>query len=133
MGLSGGASGYFLSKALDNHLKESSLDKVRKTIHKDYFQSNENPEFFKNTVENLKPSFGKKTVTNVFPDINDLSGGDDFKRNREFLNDYLSKKSIDYNNKANRNLTYSHLSNLGGLGSVLYLMNDANNKSKKNK
>ena len=113
MGLSGGASGYFISKAIDNKLKERSLDKVRKAINKDYVSSNENPEFFKNTVENLKPSFGKKTVTNVFPDINDLSGGDNFKRNREFLNDYLSKKSIDYNNKVNKNLIYSNLGNIG--------------------
>ena len=128
MGLSGGASGYFLSKAIDNKLKENSLDKVRKLINKDSVSSNENPEFFKNTVENLKPSFGKKTITNVFPDINDLPGGDDFKRNREFLNDYLSKKSIDYNNKVNRNLTYSTLSNLGLTGSVLYLRKDANKK-----
>lgn len=131
MGLSGGASGYFLSKAIDNKLKENSLDKVRKLINKDSVSSNENPEFFKNTVKNLKPSFGKKTITNVFPDMNDLSGGDDFKRNREFLNDYLSKKSIDYNNKVNRNLTYSTLSNLGLTGSVLYLRKDANKNKKK--
>ena len=128
MGLSGGASGYFLSKAIDNKLKERSLDKVRKAINKDYYSSKENPEFFRNTVENLKPGYGKKAVMAAYPDLNNLPEGEDFKNHLSTLNDYLERKAIYHNNSANKNLIYSNLGNLGLLGSVSYLRNTEKNK-----